>query len=310
MALRPRHWVAALVLGAAMTARPGAARADEIDDLLSGRDAFLAGDPRRAWTVLRPVVAAIPTTPRLGPVASVARKFYAAALYADRREPEARAALADLLREDPTARLETAQFEPGFVQLFDQVSHDLRPELERLVAAREQARLQAELQAAARRALGLRLLTEETRVERTSRLTMFLPFGIGQFANRQTGLGVMFLTVEAMALAGALTTELLYDGLYNQALSDYYLNSTAVTPERRAEIERLYTGNLISMAVFAAAYLAGVIQANLAYEPVRTTTVPRPLPPSLQGMQLSVGAGPLRGPHGNTAWGGTLRLTF
>jgi hypothetical protein len=255
----------------------------------------------RAWVVLRPVVAAIANTPRLAPVAGVARKVYAAALYADRREVEARAAVADLLREDPTARLETAQFEPGFVQLFDEVSHDLRPELERLAAARAQSRVQAELQSAARRAQINRLLTEETRVERTSRLTMLLPFGIGQFANRQAGLGVMFLAVESLALAGAVTTQLLYDGLYTP--------NTLETPERRADIERLYTANLISMAVFGAAWLAGVVQANLAYEPVRTTTVPRPLPPGLQGVQLSASPGVLRGP-GGVGWGATLRLTF
>jgi len=302
MGLRRRRWGIALVLGAALAAGSGTASADEVDDFLSGRDAFLAGDARRAWMALRPVVAAIANTPRLAPVATVARKFYAAALYADRREVEARAALADLLREDPTARLETAQFEPGFVQLFDQVSHDLRPELERLAATREQARLQSELQAAARRALAMRLLTEETRVERTSRLTMMLPFGIGQFANRQSGLGVMFLTVEALALAGAVTTQVLYDGLYT--------HPTDETPERRAEIERLYTSNLISIAVLATTYLAGVVQANLAYEPTRSTTVPRALPASLQGVQLSVGAGPVAVAQGRSAWGATLRLTF
>lgn len=298
---RGRGWGAALVLGAALALGAGEARADEVDDFLAGRDAFLAGDARRAWVVLRPVVAAIANTPRLAPVAGVARKVYAAALYADRREVEARAAVADLLREDPTARLETAQFEPGFVQLFDEVSHDLRPELERLAAARAQSRVQAELQSAARRAQINRLLTEETRVERTSRLTMLLPFGIGQFANRQAGLGVMFLAVESLALAGAVTTQLLYDGLYTP--------NTLETPERRADIERLYTTNLISMAVFGAAWLAGVVQANLAYEPVRTTTAPRPLPPGLQGVQLSASPGVLRGP-GGVGWGATLRLTF
>ncbi|MBL8604148.1 MAG: hypothetical protein JNK72_19635 [Myxococcales bacterium] len=284
----------------------GAARADEVDDFLSGRDAFLNGEFRRACTVLRPVVLSLGQNPRLSAVSGSVRRVYAAALFADRREREARAAIEALLREDPTARLETAQFEPGFVQLFDEVSRALSSELERIAVAQAQARVEAQQRSVVRRELAMRLLTESTQVERVPRALMFLPFGVGQFANRQPELGVLFLSVEALGLGVSLATFFAYTDQYTAAQSQ----GNFVDAGTQATIRSLYIVNLVSAGVFAAFYLGGVIQANAVYRPDRVRTVPRPLPTGLDGVQISATPMVWQGAEGRLLGGASLRLRF
>lgn len=226
----------------------------------------------------------------LRPVASNVRLVYAAALYANRQEAQSREAIEALLREDPTFRIATAQYEPGFVQLFDRVSRALGPDLEQIAAEQARVALEAQRRVTERRALAMRLLSEDTRVERTPRALMFLPFGVGQFANRQPELGFVFLSIETLALGVASVTGLVYGAQYQPG--------QFVDASTQSSLRTLYAVNLVSVGVLASVFLGGVVQANVAYRAERTSTVPRALPRGLDGLQLSAMPAVMQMPDG------------
>jgi len=130
-----------------------------------------------------------------------------------------------------------------------------------------------------------RLASEETVVVRHSRITAALPFGIGQFQNGQTSLGWFFLLTESAAV---LTTLVLF-GPYRYNIDQY--NAVLNDPQPLPPSERVNTANqyalvaqdirtadFILLGGLGALAIAGVVQAELAFEPERSFTRPRKLP--------------------------------
>lgn len=229
-----------------------------------------------------------------------ARKYLAASLFAERHEPEARAVIADLLRDDPRARLDAASFEERFVRLFDDVVRSMEPTLDRLLSDRAEARRAEQNARDARRALALDLLGTEARVEVVPRWQTFIPFGVGQFANRQTGLGYTFLTLESVFLLGSVISGIVDLAVQSptQTAGTYELG---IDDQRASIAADMRVLNWTMLSAFVVTTVFGVAQANIAYVPQRLTHVPRPLPPTLQGIQVSAHPG---------AMGASLRLTF
>jgi hypothetical protein len=225
-------------------------------------------------------------------VRPAARKYLAASLFAERHEPEARAEIATLLREDPRARLDPASFEARFVRLYEDVVRSMEPELDRLLLDRAQARRLEENTRDARRALALELLGSEARVEVVPRWQTFVPFGVGQFANRQTGLGALFLSLEATFLLGSVATAIVDQSVQSTTTqAGVFVQDT--DGDRRANIAfAMRVMNWTLLSAFVATTAIGIWQANDAYVPQRVINrVPRPLPPGLQGLQFSAHPG-------------------
>lgn len=267
------------------------ARADELDDFVSARDAYINGEYARATRELQELVGR-PSTPQLTAVRSTARKYLAASLFAERHEPEARAVIATLLREDPRARLDQASFEARFVRLYEDVLRAMEPTLDRLLVERAQARRQEENARDARRALAMELLGSEARVEIVPRWQTFVPFGVGQFANRQNGLGALFLSLETTFLLGSVTSYLVDESVRSETRPLGVFDQDA-DGDRRANVAfAMRVLNWTLLSAFVATSVIGVWQANDAYVPQRVLhRVPRPLPPALRGLQLSAHPG-------------------
>lgn len=143
------------------------------------------------------------------------------------------------------------------------------------------------------------LISHEAEIERVPRELMWVPFGVGQFANGQRGLGAVFLALEAALTVTCATTFALHQSIYppggSFALDDYSQAQLAYS---------LQLTNWISTGLLGAVILGGVIQAQIAWQPVRRrTVVPRPVPRELEGARLMAGASS----DGATL---TLRLTF
>jgi hypothetical protein len=144
----------------------------------------------------------------------------------------------------------------------------------------EQAKLEAEKQrAAARIAVLEKLAGEEIVVERNSRWIAVLPFGIGQFQNRQDTLGWTFLVAESVLGAGSLVSAGLT--LYNEtnarnALSD---NDTAQAGGYNERARTAWLANVAFFGGFTAAAIAGVVHAQATFSPERVQVHTRPLPP-------------------------------
>lgn len=279
---------------------PTAASAQDIDDLLRARDAFLAGSYAQAVPSLLALMQLSVANPREAAIVSTARKYYAAYLYTQRREDEARALLEQMLRDDPDAHLDQTQFDPGFALLFDVVRGQMQAELELIRTQRIHAREESEARRVAREELLRRLATSERHAEEVPRALMWIPFGVGQFANGQTALGVVFLSLELALTATCIASYALHQEVYpvNGAFRGNF--DDAVYARTLLVTNWTAAGALLLVGV------GGIVQANLAWRPVlRTTTVPRPLPRELEGFRLTAGLSP-----DGTGPGATLRLTF
>lgn len=270
-----------------------------MDDLILGRDAYVNGEYDDARERLRPLVNIVAPTPRVSAIVTAARRYYAACLYAQRQEDQARAMLEQMLRDDPFARLDPTQYETRFVRFFELLQRDLQPELDTIITERVHTRDQIEARRRANEALMFELVSHESEIERVPRELMFAPFGVGQFANGQRALGVVFLTLETVLTATCLTTFALHQAAY--PLNGRF-NLDQVSEARYAQ--GLELTNWISAGLLGAAVIGGVIQANVAWQPLRRrVVVPRPVPHELEGAHLVAGASP----DGATVG---LRLTF
>lgn len=238
-------------------------------------------------------------TPRVVALVTAARRYYAACLYAQHQEAAAREMLIQMLRDDPLARLDQTQYDPRFTRSFDLLQRELQPELDRMLTERVLAREQAEATRRAHEALMRELISHEAEIERVPRELMWVPFGVGQFANGQRGLGAVFLALEAALTVTCATTFALHQSIYppggSFALDDYSQAQLAYS---------LQLTNWISTGLLGAVIIGGVVQAQIAWQPIRRrTVVPRPVPRELEGARLMAGASS----DGATL---TLRLTF
>lgn len=200
------------------------------------------------------------------------------------REDERRAirAIETALRDEPDTVIDGEQFDLRFSTLFNSVRDRLQPELTRIRETRVRAAQLAAQEREARRAEALRLMTTETRVE-GGRWTCVLPFGGAQFANHQPALGWVFFSIETALLATSATTYFL-----QQSVDPATISATDQTLQFR--VRAIEVVNYVSVSLLAATIVGGAIQAFVAYSPA-TRTLTRPLPPSLQNVQISLSPG-------------------
>ncbi len=93
-------------------------------------------------------------------------------------------------------------------------------------------------------------------------LLCYLPFGIGQFQNGQIGMGILFLTLDVVALAVNILGY-----VFGQLLAD---DTGIIAPKdlaaRNGFLAMQYTG----LGVFGAGWIAGAIHARVNFQPVVT----------------------------------------
>ena len=198
-----------------------------------------------------------------------------------------------LLRMDPAYVLDPLGFPEEVQRLFSQVKTRLEADRVAAEAARilEEERLRNEKAERARleneRWLRLSHLAQTEQVtEIRSRWLAMVPFGVGQFQNGHSGLGLVLAVSEVSLLAIATTTYFLHDDLRGQKPSDAQIDDARV-----AESALRYT-NQISLGLLAVVAVTGIIDAQLRFAGTRHYERKRPLPPDLYGgPQLSLGPG-------------------
>jgi tetratricopeptide (TPR) repeat protein len=205
----------------------------------------------------------------------------------------AEAELERLLRLDPQYILDPLAFPEEVQRIFGRVK--VRLDSERRVAEEEQRREQERLarieteriQGEQRRWAELTALAQTERVlEKRSRWIALMPFGIGQVQNGHGSLGAVFAVSEV---------SLLLVGLVSWGVHESLRGLTPVASERNnyTLTERLsrYT-NMISMSLFGAIAITGIIDAQLRFEGDAQRTRKRSLPPELRDPpRLSLGPG-------------------
>ena len=212
-----------------------------------------------------------------------ARALDAASLLAQKREAEADAQIAKILRKNPQYAPNPALFPQEVVDRFTMVRGTLRPELEAI--AQQKARDELAKRVASQKARDAeekwiaeleRRAGEEKRVLPNSRWIAMVPFGVGQFQNGDTALGVVFATSEALVGTASLVLVAVMNKLASQCAG------LAECPQAIAVTEQIRVvtvANQITFSAWAAITAAGIAQAQIGFVPERTTTVKRPVPP-------------------------------
>lgn len=157
--------------------------------------------------------------------------------------------------------------------LNDAIREQLQRDAERAAAQRkrdaeEKARLQARVKQLET------LASQETVVVENSRLVALLPFGIGQFENRRTTLGLIFLGTETAAVLATVGYFIAYRYNIDQANS-VWNDPTPVPLQQRitlydqyaAVAQNLRTADFITLGALGAIAIAGIIQAEIDFKP-------------------------------------------
>lgn len=216
-----------------------------------------------------------------------ARVYWAACLLGAGQSDAADAPLRAAIHENP-------QMKPPDSLVFPQpvVEHFLkvRDSLVSEIRAAEQARIrQAQAEARERQQRlaedrdRMRMLEQlaqkETIVQRNSRARAMIPFGFGQFQNREPGLGYTLLVSEAALASLSLGTIIVQSRLATQA---YELQRTGTVKDYQQTQAAWGTTRTLSFWGFAALAVGGILQAQLEFVPEFRETRARPLPPSLR----------------------------
>jgi hypothetical protein len=230
-----------------------------------------------------------------------ARVYWAACLLGAGEGDAADAPLRAAIHENPQMKPPDSLVFPGPV-----VEHFLkvRDSLVNEIRAAEQMRIQDAKAEALKRQRRLaedrdrmqaleQLAQQETIVQRNSRAKAFIPFGFGQFQNREPGLGYTLLVGEAVLASLSFTSVVVQSRLATQA---YQLRRVGTVNEVTYQESQDTWGTVRTLSFwgFAALAAGGVLQAQLEFVPEFTETRTRPLPSSVapKPKPLDVAAAP------------------
>lgn len=294
-----RH-AAAAVLALVVVCAAGSARADDLQELELGKNRFEADQyvdaAVRFLAMLDPSAPGCDRAPssatghcRLTDPDLIvrAREYAAASLVVLKRYPEADQQIETILRASPAYSPNPAAFPQEVLDRFTMVRGRIRQELdalERKRAAEDQARrlqAQKEKDEQRRRMDELeRLASTERVVAKSSRWVAFVPFGVGQFQNGDSALGWVFAVTEGVAGATSIGLAATVAAYANADLNakDPTSGQTVNRQELQSRIDTATLINRVAFAAWAGITAVGIVEAQIAFVPERTTTRRRPLP--------------------------------
>jgi hypothetical protein len=289
-----RGRLAACSIALAVAALPGLARGNDFDQFQNARVAYESLNYELAADLFQGLVReATPDDKR--PLVIESRKYLAATYLFLGNAQKAEDQLEVLLRAEPDYVLDPLAFPAEFGKTFAAVRQRLEKERERQAEqdARSEAERRAEQDLAARRKrerlARLVELASTLRVEQVkSRWIALLPFGIGQFQNDHDGLGLALAVTQGVLFATGMVSFALHESLRDLRPTDESLVDDAELDE---SVSRYV--NHISLGLFAAVAVTGIVDAQIRFKPRNTFVRSRPLPPDLKELELSIGPGTL-----------------
>jgi len=242
-----------------------------------------------------------------------ARVYFAACLVANGNVRQADAQLRAAIRANPLMLApDSLEFPAPVIERFYRVQKQLSEEIKQATAA-DLRRKQAEAKAAAERAEAERqrvkrleaFAQNELVVQRNSRWMAAVPFGVGQFQNRDPVLGWIFLTSESLlgaTVLGAMAVEL---SLNAKADDDPPPDPN----DLNSKLDTAHQVLLVSSWGFLAVTAVGITQAQIGFVPEFRSERKRELPKELRPKPDSARSRPFVVPFAAPAdGGGTLGL--
>jgi tetratricopeptide (TPR) repeat protein len=289
--------VLGVVLGSVLAcALSGHARANDYEDFEAARSAYESQDYARAAARFDALGGGDNPALTNRSLLMESKKYLAASYLFLGKLQLAEAEFDRLLRLDPQYILDPLGFPEEVQRLFARVK--TRVDAERKVAEEERRReverqsrsqLQRETTEHERWTKLTRLAeTEHVREVRT-RWVALMPFGIGQVQNGHGSLAAVLAVSEGSLLLISFVSWLVHENLRGQTPAPSQRDEFSVT-ERVSR----YT-NQVSLGLFGALALTGIIDAQLRFQGDQESIRKRPLPPDLrQGPSVSLGAGGLK----------------
>jgi hypothetical protein len=261
------------------------ARADELSDIEKAYAAYAAHKyvdaEERLRTLLDPVTGTLKDPDRIAD----ARMYLGTVLLAEHRRADALSVFQRLLLDKEDYQPDPLRVPLEALDALIDVRAEIRQKVRALQVERarqqldEQAKIEAEKQrAAARVAVLEKLASEQVLIERHSRWIGLLPFGIGQFQNRQDALGWTFLTTESLLAVGSAISAGLT--VYNEANASNALAASDVPRASgyNARAHGDWEANVAFAGAFVAVAIVGILQAELTYAPAYVQVRKRELP--------------------------------
>jgi hypothetical protein len=275
----------AWLVAACLTAAGGLARADALSDLEKAHNAYVAHKYDDAEARLRALLDPHTGTLRDADNIADARMYLGATLLAHGKKTDAELVFEQLLRDKPDYQPDSLRVTLQAVDALIDVRSRMREELASIQADRvrqaqeEKARVDAERQKATLRLAMLeKLASEETVIHVNSRWLALVPFGVGQFQNRQTALGWTFLASQSLLIVGSAISQVVEIYNVNQ-MNDATRSGSATADGYHDRAEEAYIATDLFTAGFALVALAGIIHAEATFVPEYVEIRPRPLPP-------------------------------
>lgn len=299
---RTRRCVASGLVALALACVTGTARADDEQQFELVKGLFYAGEyedvVKRLAILLDPsnpacsAVAGAATAPQTchladGVLIERSYEMKIVALVALKREVEADKAIEKLLEANPSYSVFPGSLPPAVVARITEVKSRMQSQLE--AKAQKDADAQRKAALAAQRAAEeerrwlaevTKLAGSETVVERRSRVLAFVPFGVGQFQNGDVGWGIFFAASQTLAGGASIGFAVAHSYYVNfdRNTVNPQTGEKVIPDELHALAEGAALGNQIAFGTWAALVVAGIVQANVAFEPEVVKTRDRPVP--------------------------------
>jgi hypothetical protein len=221
-----------------------------------------------------------------------AQAFYAACLIALDRIPEANEQIEKIYRNNSRFVPDPVAFPGKVVDRFFDVKRKLFDQLAVEQQAKDAAQEKQKKELQAYIATLQPLASQESVVVRNSRWIAAVPFGVGQFQNRQDGLGYAFLVSEALLAGASITTGV----IYMQLLADYTRQQAQQGQinfsDLNSRLDNAQSINLYATVALGAIAIAGVTHAELTFVPEIKETRPRSIPKPPPSLVPTVAPGP------------------
>jgi hypothetical protein len=279
------HALVRVLAIAVMLCTTHAIAANESVDFEKARAAYVARNYDDCETRLSALLD--PTNPKLrDPIlVTQARMYLGAAKIQRGHADEGSKIFETLLLSDPQYDPDPLSFSGPVLEVF----YDTRARIRERLAAQAQADAKRAAEKRAQEVAEKRrneervrklaeLAGQESLYVRNSRLVASIPFGAGQFQNRQPALGWVFMGVESALLAGSIITVPFW-------LSDFAASKRTASPvEARQYLDRAETityANWGMLGGFALLATVGILQAHVNFVPSFHEVRPRPMPKDL-----------------------------
>jgi len=273
---------------------PTLAMSDEYTDFLSAKNAFDAGEYEQTIKRFTNLLDAGLKNHAL--ILESHKLIAISCLFVEKKE-QAETHFMELLTKAPNYQLDPLLYPIEVVDFFTKIKGKNKERLEELAKAQEEEAKQRKLQEEARQKEELEKLKRNIYLEHTTKkgslLVALMPFGAGQFQNKEIVKGSLFLTSEVILTGASIASYFLHQSLRKQEKIPFDNVADRKSYEQKEKIYRIT--NQVCVATLGVVIIIGIIDSVVRYKPkitswqkIKEKDVPKDLRPVIKKTSLSL----------------------